>query len=491
MGARRTKRHEAVGAVVRTALAIACTTLVLATCGGGDDSSGSGSGSGSGAGPAAAPIVPAQSGQTLAAPPRIEAQNGVLAFDLVASDRGITVAGTDVQGRAYGDGLVGPTLVVSPGDTIALTLDNRLDEHTNIHFHGMHVSPAANGDDIFLSVEPGEKFAYSLKIPPNHPAGTFWYHSHAHTLSEEQVFGGLSGLIIVQGLQQLLPADLRDIKDVAIALKDAQVVDDALEKDNIDSNAPTLRVVDNLHVPVQTIAPGEVQLWRLANIGADIWYNLQLEGEQFTVIGEDGNPVWDVWTADKLLLPPGKRFDVLVTGPDAGEYTLKTLKYDQGDDTYPETDLLTLQSTGAAVQTPAMPTAVAPRDEIAESDIVQKRTFTFSENEKTNQFFINKKEFDPNRVDVQPKLGTAEEWTLRNTSDEQHPFHIHINDFQVISIGGKPYDSHGVQDTVPLLPHQDVVMRTRFTDFTGKYVFHCHILNHEDNGMMAVVDVVP
>jgi FtsP/CotA-like multicopper oxidase with cupredoxin domain len=415
----------------------------------------------------------------------------VLAFDLIASDRGIAVAGTDVEGRAYGAGLVGPTLVVSPGDTIALTLVNRLDEHTNIHFHGMHVSPAANGDDIFLSVEPDQRFAYSLKIPANHPPGTFWYHSHAHTLSEEQVFGGLSGLIIVQGLQQRLPPDLRNIQDVAIALKDAQVVDDAIQTDDIDSNAPTLRVVDDLHVPVQTIAPGEVQLWRLANIGADIWYDLQLEGQRFTVIGEDGNPVWSVWTADDLLLPPGKRFDVLVTGPDAGEHTLKTLKYDQGDDTYPESDLVTLHSTGAAVQTPAMPASLTARDEIADSEIVQKRTFTFSENEKTNQFFINKKEFDPNRVDVQPKLGTAEEWTLRNASDEQHPFHIHVNDFQVISINGKPYDAHGLQDTVPLLPHQDVVIRTRFTDFTGKFVFHCHILNHEDNGMMAVVEVVP
>ena len=89
------------------------------------------------------------------------------------------------------------------------------------------------------------------------------------------------------------------------------------------------------------------------------------------------------------------------------------------------------------------------------------------------------------------KLGTVEEWTLTNTSDEQHPFHIHVNDFQVISIGGKPYDAHGLQDTVRLEPKQDVVIRTRFTDFTGKFVFHCHILNHEDLGMMAVVEVVP
>ena len=210
---------------------------------------------------------------------------------------GIDVAGATVGGRAYDDGLVGPTLVVDPGDTIELTLDNQLDAHTNIHFHGLHVSPLENGDNIFLSIEPGDTLEYSLAIPSDHPSGTFWYHSHAHGLSESQVFGGLSGMIIVQGLTESLPPDLRDIEDIALGLKDAQVVGDDIEADNIDSNAPTLRVVNSQHLPVQQIAPGEVQLWRLANIGADIWYNLALEGQTFTVIGEDGNPVWEVFDA--------------------------------------------------------------------------------------------------------------------------------------------------------------------------------------------------
>lgn len=114
---------------------------------------------------------------------------------------------------------------------------------------------------------------------------------------------------------------------------------------------------------------------------------------------------------------------------------------------------------------------------------------TFSENNK-NQFFINGKEFDANRVDVQPKLGTVEEWTLVNTSSEQHPFHNHVNDFQVISVDGVLVTAPGLQDTVALSPGKNVVIRMRFADFTGKFVFHCHILNHEDNGMMAVVEVV-
>ena len=466
---------------LRVAMVLVVLGAGLAACGGGDSEDKTD----------AKPIDATTTGAAFSEPRRVEADNGVLKFDLVARDREIAVAGTKVQGRAYDDGIVGPTLVVNPGDTIALTLDNQLNAHTNIHFHGLHVSPARNGDNIFLSIDPGEKFAYELKIPPRHPSGTFWYHSHAHGMSESQVFGGLSGMIIVDGLQRKLPPDLRDIKDVAIGLKDAQVINGEIQGgvNAIQSGAPTRRVVNSTDLPVLQIAPGEVQLWRLANIGADIWYNVELDKSTLLVIGEDGNPVWETWSDEQLLLPPGKRFDVLVTGPPAGEYSLKTLKYKQGDDTYPETDLLTVTSTGSAVETPAMPTALIEPAPISEADVVQRRTMEFSENEN-NQFFINGKEFDENRVDVAPKLGTVEEWTLTNTSDEQHPFHIHVNDFQVISIDGKPYDAKGLQDTVPLLPGKDVVIRTHFTDFTGKFVFHCHILAHEDNGMMAVVEVV-
>ena len=470
------------------ALAAAAGLLVTGCSSSGGDDDDTTAGSGAEAKPAA--LTAAASGQPFAEPPRMAAENGVLHFDLVASDRGIDVAGASVQGRAYDDGIVGPTLVVAPGDTIALTLDNQLDAHTNIHFHGLHTSPQNNGDNIFLSVDPGEQFAYSVKIPENHPPGTYWYHSHAHGISEPQVFGGLSGLIIVDGLTARLPADLQGIKDIALAFKDAQVVGTEIEDGpNIDSNAPTLRVVNSQHLPVLSAQPGEMQLWRLANIGADIWYDLALDDQPFVVIGEDGNPVWEVWESDHLVLPPGKRYEVLYTAPDGGD-TLRTVKYEQGGDTYPAADLLTVVSSGEPVVYPQPPTSLAPVEHIPADQVVERRTMTFTEEDSQNKFFINGKEFDPDRVDGSPKLGTVEEWTIVNKTSEQHPFHIHVNDFEVISIGGEPYEAHGMQDTVALLPGKDVVMRTHFTDFTGKFVFHCHILNHEDNGMMAVVEVV-
>ena len=104
---------------------------------------------------------------------------------------------------------------------------------------------------------------------------------------------------------------------------------------------------------------------------------------------------------------------------------------------------------------------------------------------------IDGKQFDPNRVDQQVKLGTVEEWTIRNVTEELHPFHIHVDDFQVMSINGEPYEANGRQDTIPLPIKGEVVVRIPFNDFTGKFVYHCHILNHEDNGMMGIVEVVP
>lgn len=104
--------------------------------------------------------------------------------------------------------------------------------------------------------------------------------------------------------------------------------------------------------------------------------------------------------------------------------------------------------------------------------------------------FINGKEFDHDGVDQTMRLGDVEEWAITNDSDEWHTFHIHVNDFQLVEMDGKPLEGISPQDNVSILPNGSVKMRMRFTDFTGKVVFHCHVLYHEDHGMMSVVEVV-
>ena len=121
----------------------------------------------------------------------------------------------------------------------------------------------------------------------------------------------------------------------------------------------------------------------------------------------------------------------------------------------------------------------------------RRRRIVFSENTKTNKFFINGKQFNHKRIDQRVKLNAVEEWTIRNVTHERHPFHIHVNDFQVMSVNGRPYKARSLADTFPLPVGGEIKIRMHFTQFTGEYVFHCHILAHEDRGMMTVVEVSP
>lgn len=420
-------------------LMIGCLALLLASCGDDDGKQ-----------------FDYKTGLPFTEPKEFTSQNGVTTAELLSKEAQVDISGASIRGTVYNGAFVGPTLRVAPGETLRVTLQNELEQHTNIHYHGMHVSPSGNSDNIFLMVLPGQTFDYELQIPADHDPGTFWYHSHMHHDSESQVFGGLSGVLIVEGLEQLLPEAYRSITQHVFALKDLQVKDGSIIADNINSDAPSVRTVNGLVDPTLDMRPGETQLWRLANISADIFYDLAFAAQPFIVIAEDGSPVEKPWTAMDLILPPGKRFDVIVTAPaTAGSYTLQTLAYDQGGDMYPGDNLVEVNVAGDAVAAlPPLTEGLVPDDGLTAPDAVvaQTRSFTFSEDDSANTFFINGQQYDENRVDAAPKLGTIEEWTLTNATSEQHPFHIHINDFKVLSINGVPYQANGEQDTVVLPP---------------------------------------
>lgn len=234
------------------------------------------------------------------------------------------------------------------------------------------------------------------------------------------------------------------------------------------------------------------QLWRLANISADIFYKLRLPGQQFQVIAQDANPVNQIFAADTLVLPAGARYDVLVRGGPAGSTNLETLPYSTGQagDQFPQANLATLVSEGQPMAPAALPATFAPTEDLGNATVAAKRTIVFSEDQSGTTFYINGKQFDPNRVDVQSKLNTVEEWTVRNESNEEHSFHVHTNDFQLMSVNGAPHQAHGLQDTAILPANGEIVVRTHLTGYTGRTVLHCHILQHEDAGMMAILEIV-
>lgn len=432
-------------------------------------------------------------GLPLRDPPELRSQGGTLEVDLEVDEQSTTISGRRVGAKVYNGQFVGPTLRLQPGDTLVVNLENRLDEPTNLHFHGMHVSPEPPADDVIHThVMPGQSFQYVVEIPADHNPGTFWYHSHQHGQAEEQVFGGLSGTIVVDGDESGLPDRLQNLPERVFALKDLQVEDGAIVDQDIDSDKPTHRTVNGLVQPRFESQVGRPELWRFANIGADIWYRIDTSRLEARVVNEDGNPVTAPRPSpDELVLPPGKRYDVIVLPTRVGTFELKTLQFSTGPDgdCYPEA-LLATGLVGAGPEPEPLPDRVAvdgPKPERVSGDPPIDNTFTFTEVEG-GAFMINGKTFDPNRPpDVQVPLDATQNWRLVNKTRELHPFHLHIDDFTVLSINGTPYDATSQQDTVPLPVGGEVVIRTTFSDFEGEFVFHCHILAHEDAGMMATV----
>jgi FtsP/CotA-like multicopper oxidase with cupredoxin domain len=424
-------------------------------------------------------------------PPVIRSVNGVLETTFTVRPKTFRVAGRPVRGLTYQGGFMGPTLRVRPGDTVRIHLRNELGEPTNLHSHGMYVSPIGISDNVLRTMKAHSNNDFVLKLPRIVDPGTYWYHTHLHGLTEEQVFAGLSGVLIVEGLQHRLPASLRQVPDRLLALKDLQVQRGAIVRHDIDSDAPTTRTVNGQVDPVLRVRTNRTELLRLANIGADIWYRLRLDGARFHVVAEDANPVARVWTAGRLVLPPGKRYDVLVRWPQTGTFALRTLRYSTGPDgdSYPARRLATFVVHGPRVASVAWPTSLAPVSPLAADHVDRTRHLVFSENTRTNQFFINGTQFDAQHVNYVAKLGTTEEWVIRNTAREQHPFHIHVNDFEVMSVNGRPYHARGEQDVVPLPSRGVVRIRMHFKHFVGATVFHCHILAHEDAGMMGIIDI--
>lgn len=424
-------------------------------------------------------------------------REGILETTVIIDEQEGIVGNESVKAITYNGSVNGPTLHVKPGERMVLYYVNKLDQPTNVHFHGLHVSPLGSSDNIFRVIGPRENTKYVLDIPIDHARGTFWYHSHLHGLATDQVSGGLSGLVVIEGLEGLLPDELRNITQQTFIMRGFP-----WHYWHLNYTSPTYQTINGKINPVLGISPGETQLWRFANIDPGTFYNITLPGHTFRVIEQDGSPVWEAWDTNYLVIAAGKRFSVLVTGGENGTYPLKMLPYSGGTThPYPEVNLATINVQGNAGAETAEVNALSlvPRHDLGDLGIHEIRELVYSASESNttmNRFgeqgtnMINGKVFDHNRVDQTVNLGNLEEWHIKNIDGDDHTFHIHINDFQVMSVNGQPYEAHGLQDTVILPANGEVVVRIPFEDFVGRFVYHCHILPHEDTGMMGTVEVV-
>ena len=459
-------------------------------------------------------------GQPLHEPAVLRSHDGALHVTLTIERSRVMIGGAPVLATTYNGDFNGPTLRLHLGDTLYVNLVNKggltTGQATNLHFHGFHGSPDGNHDNIFLSVAPGKTFQYEFTLGKGNFPGTYWYHTHEDGfVAEDQVVNGLSGLIIIEGQPELLPPALRNIKEVDVGLKTVQVTNGEIPTDEnlitatADTpppppalpEAPNVRLVDGQLQPKIFIRPGEVQLWHIANIGADVLYKLQLDGGRFLVLAADANAFDHPVYMDSLLMGGGQRYDVLVVGPEH-DTKLRTVAFRPNTDVVaPDQVEASVIVAGAPMKTPPMPTeGILPFHSLANAQIAAHRTIVFGSDLNNGpaipRFTLNGDVFMPGRVDVVAKLGTVEEWTLINKTNGMHPFHMHVNAFQVMSVDGKPVDSHSRVDTFVLPaspvvgPPSTMVVRIPFEDFPGTTVFHCHILGHEDLGMMETIKIV-
>jgi len=408
------------------------------------------------------------------------------------------VAGDSTNVLAYNGTVPGPTLVMNEGDHVVVHFKNQLTVPTTIHWHGLHI-PAAMDGSPFHPIAPGATFDYVFDILPG-AAGTYWYHPHPDHSTGVQVAMGLYGAIIIRAADDPLPgtlteqllvlSDNRFRGDGSIDITDPHTPAGAADFEN--GREGNVFFVNGVVHPTLTIRSGEVQRWRIINASGARVYRLALEGQTLIYVGSDGGLFEHPEEVSEILLGVGERAEVLVRGTlQPGSRTrLQFLPYDRY---IPQTrprdwnttrDLLTLQYSGDAPLTPmALPATlrhVTPIDP-ARARAVRVMTLT--------QGFINGRVMDMERVDVSSLKGATEIWKVENLVGMDHPFHLHGFQFQVLDRNGVPETQPRWKDVVNVPRHETVRFIVRYDDYPGKWMFHCHILAHEDHGMMGVLAV--
>jgi suppressor of ftsI len=455
-------------------------------------------------------------------PPEVHAKHHTLSLTLHAA------VASDGKDSFYFDGQpTAPTLRVSPGDQLKITYINDLPtkpketcaitpcmDMTNLHFHGLTVSPDAPQDDVLsMMAGPGQTLHYTVQIPKDHPPGLYWYHTHPHGESHRQVLDGMSGAIVIEGIESYFPP-LARLPERVLVVRGRSIVNDPQSADlkqRVDLSADVcggeqeapeeVMTVNGSVRPKIEIAPGERQFWRVANASADRYVDLELEGQTFEIVAMDGEPIAQhdpdhrTRFAGHVLLPPAGRLEAIVSGPAGGTGRLITHCVDTGPagDPNPGMVLADIVPRPAAESTPKVlessrKTDLKTLDLAAEEKAPPRFIVIFTEDKKG--FYINGEKFAPDAAPmVRAKVGTYQHWRVVNASGELHPMHIHQVHFLAYAENDKPIADPLWLDTVnvPYGGSVDVIMD--FTDpvIRGMSVFHCHLLNHEDKGMMAKI----
>jgi FtsP/CotA-like multicopper oxidase with cupredoxin domain len=409
---------------------------------------------------------------------------------------------------SYGNGLLGPTIRANTGDTVGVTLQNSLSEETNIHWHGLILPEDMDGHPKDVA-SPGGSLNYSLPIIQR--AGTYWYHPHPHGSTAKQVFMGLAGMFIVNDPEEASLNLPSGEFEVPIIIQDKHFEGNNLEYSPVDDEIMTgylgeQILVNGLHAPYLSVASGWYRL-RVLNGSTARVYNLALSaGKQMVIIGSDGGLLPSPETVSNIMLGPGERLDILVDFSDlsvGNEIYLVSNKFSefnvQGRQSF---NLMKFKVDRTSSSNFTLPSSLSTVAVLSPAQSVKTRILDIAQmiggeggHGGMGRHSINGKIFEMDRVDETVSAGTTEIWEFDNSAgDEIHPMHIHGVQFQILErVGGRNKiiaSEKGWKDTILLMPGEKVKVIMTFPDYTGVFVFHCHNLEHEDDGMMLNYKIV-
>lgn len=425
---------------------------------------------------------------------------GERVFDLTAQ-AGTTefTAGVATDTWGYNGSYLGPTLVAARGEHVRINVTNELDEVTTVHWHGMNL-PAEMDGGPHQVVEPGAQWSPDFEI--DQPAATLWYHPHPVGTTEHQVEMGLAGLFLLQDEEEAaltLPRSY-GVDDIPVVVQDRRFDASGQFTSNVRGYIGAIGdelLVNGTLAPYFDVTTDVVRL-RLVNGSAARIYDFGFSDRRsFDLIATDGGLLGTAAPMDGIRLSPGERAEVLVrltpgetvnlqsTAPDLGTSAAAATR-NAGDDTL---DVMELRAadTLSSIGTPS--TTLASIAPLQKADASVERSFTL------NGYTINNRLMDMTRIDETVEAGATEIWTVDNAMPLPHNFHVHAVQFQVLRVGTEPPPAElaGWKDTIYLEPgvrYELIMQFPQYTDPNFPYMFHCHMLAHEDAGMMGQFVVV-
>ncbi|MBF6180609.1 multicopper oxidase family protein [Nocardia otitidiscaviarum] len=471
-------RSKGIALLTRRGLlaALAATPLVLSACGGSGPTRPS----------RALPVPPLAASETV---------DGVRRFRLEAqAGRSEILSGTFTPTWGFNGPVLGPTIRVRRGETVAFTVRNGLPEPTTVHWHGAHVPARCDGGP-HQTIAPGDIWEPSWTV--DQPAATLWYHPHPHGVTEKHVHRGLAGMFLVDDdtpAARALPHDY-GVDDIPLIIQDRRFAADGTfdERDTGDIGLLGDTIVTNGIVDAEfTVRTRRVRLRVLNGSSGRIYHLAFADDREFHLVGTDGGLLPAPVALRRLHLSPGERAEIVVDFADGRAALLRSVPVtERGDLTdvarfgfEDSFDILWLRPVARLLPAPPLPAALVPMTALVPPGTPADRQFDLQ------WFMINRQRMDMNRIDLTVPLDSTQVWTVRNVDDWPHNFHIHDTRFQVLDIDGRtpPPELAGWKDTVYTRPGSTYTLAMRFTDYadpTYPYMYHCHLLMHEDQGMMG------